>query len=111
MFEAVRQSPCVCKLQPRRDQEPDFLRERAGEDLRRGGCGGVEADERERAERWWLEGRCCAVRGRVNTARRGGLGGNVVLLRRLVGGGSGGSFCKAAVEAGDNVGNRIRKVG
>lgn len=46
------------------------------------------------------------MRGRVNTARRGGLGGNVVMLRRLVGG-SGGGFRKAAVEAGDNVGHWI----
>lgn len=66
LLQAIRQRPGIGKLQAGRNEQPYLLRQRAGEDLRRGGSGGVESDEGKRGQGRWLEGRCGAVRRGVD---------------------------------------------
>lgn len=113
LFQTIRQRPRVGELQPWRHQQPDLLRQRAGEYLRRGRGARVEADEGKGRERGRLEGRGCAVRRRVDSighvARR--RGGALLLGRRWRGSRLRGEFGQSSVEARDDVGDGVGEVG
>ena len=106
LLHAVGERPVRDQLQPRGDEQPDLLRERARQDLGRGRGRGGDAVEGEGREGRGLEGRGCSVRGCVHA---------VVVGRESIHccwrGRREGWLGEAAVETGGDVRDGVGEVG